>query len=55
VKRLTVEEKEAIVHRIVAEFGTDVPYVNALEWLMGFQISDLTDERVWAVGLSSDD
>jgi hypothetical protein len=55
VKRLTVEEKEAIVHCIVAEFGTDVPYMNTLEGLMGFQISDLTHERVWAIGLSSND
>jgi hypothetical protein len=55
VKRLTVEEKEAIVHCIVAEFRTDIPYMNTLEGLMGFQISDLTDERVWAIGLSSND
>ncbi len=55
MKRLTVEEKEAIIHCIVAEFRTDIPYVNTFEGLMGFQISDLTNERVWAIGLSSND
>ena len=47
-----VEQQKAVIHGVVAEFWTDVSDVDALEWLVGLEVTDLDDEWVWAVALA---
>jgi hypothetical protein len=49
-----VEEKETVVHSIIAELGTDVTNVDIRKRLMGLHVADLDDERSRAVRLALD-
>ena len=54
-EELTIEKKKSIIHCIIAELWANVSYMNAFEGFMSFHISDLADERVWTIRLSSEE
>lgn len=50
---LTVEEKESIIHCIIAKLRTDVSNVDAFQRFMGLHVADLAYKRMRTIGFSN--
>lgn len=44
-----IEQHVAVVHRSVAVLWPNVAYCDTRQWLVGFHVADLDDERLRAV------